>query len=247
MHPIRKCNHEENRRKKCASCGRRINFRKYASEYQITERFEKLIKSHINKDFGMDQPKFPLSICTSCCLSLLSREKNHSERPLPVMPNYLDILLLDDVICYCYICLTGQSTGHLKPRSSRRNLQNHRVTIGPSNGPYGWLNVPRVSEANKKNSRGRKSISKGCDECHQIVGRGIRHACKANGSNARDNCINLLKNLPKNKENQVVMNVLSNFQNNTGVSTNHTGKMVNFLRSHAGRASVPGGPEKELS
>ncbi|KAJ8677253.1 hypothetical protein QAD02_013040 [Eretmocerus hayati] len=247
----------------------------------------------------MDQPKFPLSICTSCRLSLLSREKNHFERSLPVMPNYLDILLLDDVICYCYICLTGQSTGHLKPRSSWRSLQNHRVTIEPSNGPYSWLNVPRVSEANKKNSRGRKSILKRCDECHQIVGRGIRHACKANGSNARDNCINLLKNLPKNKEDQVVMNVLkrrleensmpenengnkkycdgvlelssldsrskiavnppkrknvqfaaerlSNFQNNTGVSTIHMGKMVNFLRSHAGRASVPGGTEKELS
>lgn len=62
-----KLSHEENRRKVCAPCGKKIVFGdKKPNFFQITENQAKLIRKFINKQFDISNPKFPFSICGSC-------------------------------------------------------------------------------------------------------------------------------------------------------------------------------------
>lgn len=101
LHPKidHKCDYEENRFKVCAPCRRKIIFGNKKSNYfRISERYEKLIKMHINANFNSFDIKFPRSICCTCRLTLCDYEKNDFKRPLPTMPNYEDISLPKEII-----------------------------------------------------------------------------------------------------------------------------------------------------
>jgi hypothetical protein len=61
-----KCTHEENRRKVCATCGRKIIFGKSSvSKFLITENINNLIKLHISAKFNKSDCKLPVSICNT--------------------------------------------------------------------------------------------------------------------------------------------------------------------------------------
>ena len=46
-----------------------------------------------NEDFKISDPKFPLSICNTCRLTLVEHGKNNRKRPLLTMSNYEDMIL----------------------------------------------------------------------------------------------------------------------------------------------------------
>lgn len=83
----------------------------------ITEKYVDLIKKFLNEKFDLHNSKFPLSICVSCRLSLDDYEKGDFKRPVPVMPNYLDIQLpkntrqTDNLNCCDFICTKARYKG----------------------------------------------------------------------------------------------------------------------------------------
>lgn len=140
-----KCDHEENRKKVCAPCGKKIVFGKKKSDfYHITDKYANLIKIFINKDFSTADPRFPLSICGTCRNTLLEHEKNDFKRPLQSMPNYKDIMLPKvtranngNDVCNCYVCLTGRNKGHVQAVQGKGNIRNLCNQIDASNGLFG--------------------------------------------------------------------------------------------------------------
>ena len=122
LHPHldHKCDHEENRMKICAPCGRKIVFQnKPSNHFLLNENHAALVKKYISDQFDVSNEKFPKSICISCRLTINELEKHgSSKRPLPTMPNYEDIKLSKTTrqitSCECYICLTARSTNHQK-------------------------------------------------------------------------------------------------------------------------------------
>ena len=69
--PMYKCSHNENRKKICALCGRKINLgEKTLDNFRITEYFEKLIKEFIKKNFNLLNEKYPISVYTKCHFTL---------------------------------------------------------------------------------------------------------------------------------------------------------------------------------
>ena len=108
--PNSACDHERNRQKVCAPCGKKIIFGKKKSENRINEKSESLIKKFLNKDFSVQNEVFPTGICSTCRVTLQEYEKNTTKRTLPSMPNYSDIKLRKQTrsvnkneFCQCYI------------------------------------------------------------------------------------------------------------------------------------------------
>ena len=133
--PTLKCTHEENRSKVCAACGKKISLgTKKIDYFRINEQHIELIKLYLCENFDITKSKFPLSICDTCRRSLNDRKKNVSKRPLPVMPNYQDIILPKNTrahqdICNCYICLTGRYNAHEKIVKGRGIVRNFNFLI----------------------------------------------------------------------------------------------------------------------
>lgn len=115
-----KCFHNENRKKVCALCGQKIVFGNIKPQkFFINSNTNDLIKKHINKDFNLNDLKYPVSICRTCYLTLRDLKDGNSKRPLQSMPNYSDIVLPVNTraskdTCNCYICITARYKGHIK-------------------------------------------------------------------------------------------------------------------------------------
>lgn len=89
-----RCDHEENRKKICAPCGRKISLGNNKIDYfKIAENIEKRIQQFINAKFSVSDPRYPLSICCNCRKILAEHSENNFQRPFKTMPNYEDILL----------------------------------------------------------------------------------------------------------------------------------------------------------
>jgi hypothetical protein len=111
----RQCSHAENKRKVCAPCGQKIGIgaSDKLKKFEIIPEMVTLIKLHVNSEFNVQDPKYPLSACSTCRLTLNEKKRIGTQRPMPVMPNYRDLALpkitrSGSHLCNCYICLTGR-------------------------------------------------------------------------------------------------------------------------------------------
>ena len=194
-----RCDHEENRRKVCAPCGRKINpGTKKLDYFCISEKHEKLIKEFINNNFDLSNPRFPSSVCTNCRKILQEHDRNDEEHEHKInkrlfknMPNYEDIILPKNTreceanvfICNCYVCLTGRHKGllNVKNKLSVGESLNLSIKITSSNGMYGSQHsnvteIPKSENQDKQN----ENMLKICRSCFEEVGRGIKHFCISN-------------------------------------------------------------------
>lgn len=212
-HPKYKCNHEENRKKICALCGKKIIFQsKPDHHFLLSEKHTDLIKKHINDQFDISNEKFPKSVCSTCRLTLNEYEKGIFKRPLPTMPNYEDLNLAKEtrtMICNCYICLTARLTSHSKKIKGRGHVRQLSTKIDINNGLDGTEQNASLSKTEAKATKPRTSIEI-CSSCFQEIGKGIAHSCKGSSSStARDNVFNILVDkLPEKQQNQIVTSIL---------------------------------------
>lgn len=208
--PDHKCSHEENRRKVCAPCGKKIAFGKTSiTKFLVNEKTEKLIKEFVSVTYDIRDDKFPIGLCRTCYLTLLDAHKGIFERPMPKMPaEYRNIVLpkytRENETCNCYICLTGRYQGHSKVIKGRNHKRTFEVVIDTPKGRYGGSNITSLP---KKIKEPRKRFSDNiCCSCRQNIGRGISHKCK----NVVQNVESIVLQLPEKQRDQVVSSVLKN-------------------------------------
>ena len=111
LHYVR-WDHDENRKKLCAQCCRKIFLgTRKINFFKIARDQEQLIKKLVNSNFSLSDPKFPLIICYNCIVILKEHSENNFHRSFKTMPNYEDIILQkktrasnEDQICNCFIC-----------------------------------------------------------------------------------------------------------------------------------------------
>ena len=106
--------HEGNREKVCAPCGRKIldKDKRKLNYVQID-----IIKEHIDSDFDIDNPVFPVGIFQRCRTLFFKISTDPTKKSLlSKMTNYKDLVLprstrqTEVPNCSCYICLTGSDT-----------------------------------------------------------------------------------------------------------------------------------------
>jgi hypothetical protein len=211
----RKCDHDDNRKKVCAACGRKISFgKKNPSKFLVNDRVQKLLQIFSNKDFTISSANFPLSICSSCRNALTEREKNDFKRPLPKMPNFEEILLSKETRasnsqCNCYICLTGRYTGHAKVDTGRGHVRDEVIKIDANNGLYGSSSMSSLpSKVTVPTAEFRIPKLELCKNCLQEIGKGKRHSCSNKA--APGNVANTVKYLPEKQQEQVITTLLKN-------------------------------------
>lgn len=283
-HPENKCDHERNRKKLCAPCGKKIVFGQNSEDrYLITRSIEKLIAKYINKHFSIDDLRYPLSICTDCRIKLTKRESDSNVR-LKSMPKYETILLPNNntrlsksskKVCECFICTTARFKGHVKKKRGKKTVECSE----------------KFTTVKAPDSQGNSII---CKLCFNNIAKGVSHKCISNEnkhSNSKkqtENVIKLVNNcsektqemiansiLQKKIKNQVdvekkvtlssggrkrKLNIgkkeetttfslkkLDEYKVEAGCSARSMKKLTKFIRSSAGRKSVPVGYEKHLS
>ena len=210
-HLDHKCDHEENRMKVCAPCGKKIVFQnKPCEHFLLSEKHVTLIKNPINNQFDVSHKKFPKSTCITCRLTIGELEKHGiSKRPLPSMPNYEDIKLAKETrqmtSCDYYICLTARRTNHSKIKKGRGLVRQFSTKIDINKGLEST-----VQNASSKTNKNKERISlEICSCCFQEIGKGIPHSCKGPCfSSARDNVLNLVEKLPDKQQNQIITTIL---------------------------------------
>jgi hypothetical protein len=133
----RQCSHEENKRKVCALCGQKVGTgaSDKLKKFEINPEIGTLIKLHVNSEFNVQDPKFPLSACGTCRLTLNEERRIGTRRPMPVMPNYR-VLVLPKItrsgsdLYNCYISLTGrQQVAKKKVAKGRGEKRQDTATI----------------------------------------------------------------------------------------------------------------------
>lgn len=208
-----KCSHDENRKKVCAPCGKKITCGKKKLEYfLISERHLNLIKKYSNPDYNLCNSNFPVSICDSCRRTLNSYDNNDTTRPLPKMPNYEDVLLPKATrstqdTCNCYICLTGRFKGHAKTITGRGAIRSLETVIDNSNGLNGASKIDKLPC--KLKIKQEISTMNVCKICFQEVRRGKVHPC-GSASAARDNCQQIVvSKLPQKQQEQVATYIIN--------------------------------------
>ena len=214
-HPGVAATHESNRKKVCAPCGRKVkpNMSITGSIRASMERFYPL--------FNIDDNHFPTSICGTCRLDLTKADKDNTLAPmLPKMPNYQDITLLKETrnvsattVCYCFICLTARSTAHTPPKKGRGKARILEPNI--CKGLFAAKEDDPIDLVTP--TKAPNPIIKTCGVCLQPIGKGIRHDCKT--SNASNNVVKTLENLPENVSDQVASTIISNKATTSSGST----------------------------
>ena len=202
-HPQQASDHEANRLKVCGPCGRKLKVRNIRL---LQDSHVGSIKRHMNADYSLANPVFPLGICNSCWVNL-SKASCSDDIKLPEMPNYEDIVLSKETrgssTCNCFICLVARDKTRqpeIKPRKS--GVFND---ISVHHGLYG------ASSSNKLPSTrtdiDKKSFVKICPDCKQEVGRGISHSCTVASSS--QNVVDLALDLPTKQQEQVISSLIA--------------------------------------
>ncbi|CAH0560139.1 unnamed protein product [Brassicogethes aeneus] len=252
-----RCDHNENRKKICAPCGRKISLgSKMLEHFRITDHHELLIKQFINANFDLSNPKFPSGICVTCRQILQEHERGIVRRSVKNMPNYEDICLpketrntpISKSFCNCYICLTGRHQGHIniKKKLPVCKTLDLSIKITPNNGMYGSQNssITQIPKKETMKPIDQKTLTI-CQVCYQEVGKGKNHPCIRDSSNnkaqARQNVQELASALPKKQQEQLCVSLLSqkienmksstaDFQNIVSLSTQGRKKTI-FLKA----------------
>lgn len=212
-----KCSHDENRKKICAPCGRKIVFGKVKPEnFVINNKIANLINKYSSTDFDLSNEKYPLSICRSCYLTLLDFEKEIYNRQIQIMPDYKNIVLPKETrstkdTCNCYICSTATCFGHVNVKKGKGNFRELRTNIDVSGQCKN--SVKKVDEVSVLSENNKKSpdVIKVCSKCFQNVGKGINHECK----NPKENLLKLVDKLPQKSKEQVASSIIKSKYDST--------------------------------
>lgn len=280
-----KSSHDDNRRKVCAPCGRKIIFGQNApSRYFIDNEIEKLIIEYVCEDYDINNEKFPTGICRTCCQTLKEANKEVFKRPMPKMPLYQNIILPKNTrsrqdICNCFVCLTGRDKRHIKIVKGRGHKKKFDIIIDSPKGKRAAsdiISLPRITPSKIQNTK------KICNKCAAEIGKGKSHKCiQVVGNFGKmikqlpdkkqdqiasdiirrkielDNCpnrhvqnlevplstkgrkLNLIVNPTERTEVRFTEEKLDTFRTNFGASANQMRQVTNFIRSTAGKKSVP--------
>lgn len=208
-----KCDHEENRHKVCAVCGKKIVFGSNASsKFIINSHLESLIKRFSYNGFNLLDSRFPKAICVSCKIAINQRNQGKIERFLPQMPNFDDIQLLketrnrDDLECNCYICQVGRQKGH---KHTGKFVKGENLLITTDNG---LIAAKKTSDAimNKPDevSVQVEPVIKVCKVCLSEIAKGKSHICNVNL--AHKNVVASINNLPDKSKDKLLHELLAN-------------------------------------
>ena len=76
--------HDENRKKVCAPCGKKIKCLQgqSVSQYILTDIQNQLIKKYLCADFDISNPRYPQSLCCTCRLTLYEHEAENAKKKL---------------------------------------------------------------------------------------------------------------------------------------------------------------------
>lgn len=214
----RQCNHEENRLKICAPCGRKIIFgNKKVQFFKINEKKETLIQKLIDDKFSLANEKYPKSICRTCSHTLSEHDKNIFGRRLPHMPKYHRISITAQTrasvgkLCDCYICQTARWKGH---ESVLRGTGKHRecTAVDRSNDLYGSLHNRKVGDGHKKKLSSYGNSIKKCTKCFTEISRGKNHKCieDPRSKTIRKNIMKDVSKLPSVDQERIVSSILQN-------------------------------------
>ena len=81
--PTFKADHDKNRQKVCAPCGKKIHIGKKPIEcFKIKANQEVQIKEFINPEYDSTSSVFPISICNTCRVFLVRKEKVHVDKKM---------------------------------------------------------------------------------------------------------------------------------------------------------------------
>lgn len=203
--------HDENRRKVCAPCGKKIFFKgynttRYASRFLINDGIGDLIREYVNIHFNLNDRRFPIGICRTCSLTLSDANNKIFTRPMPRMPQSYEAIILPKATrgnpstCNCYICLTARHKGHGKMPIGRGVQRTFNTVINTPNGRRGNSNI---SSLPKKVIERLKNSTLVCVSCRQEIGRGIKHKC-----NPAKNLESMIQELPDKNQEQIVSGIL---------------------------------------
>lgn len=188
-HPQKFACHEENRRKVCVVCGKKIVLgTKKINSFSITTVIEELIKRFVKNDFSTLDPRFPSSICISCRFALQERDQGNFTRQLvSVMPTFLNIILKKEtrgtgpnLLCDCLLCATAKSNKHPRIVKGRPKKPDICPVINNSDTLHGFshsivTNEHKVNDLNYKNES--VDFIKLCQKCLGKLEKGISHSC----------------------------------------------------------------------
>lgn len=237
-----KCSHDENRKKICGPCGRKIicsNARDKPEKFLIGEKTLTLIKKFVSEDYDLNNEKYPLSICRTCYLTLLDHEKKIYKRQIQIMPKYSDIIIQKETRsvkndCNCFICSIASSFGHMKVKKGKGHFRVSQTNKDISEIKKLNLNKLNVPQENKQ----PESIQL-CSKCFQKIGKGISHDCK----NPKENLLKLVEQLPEKNQEQVASAIIKD-------KYDKNGKALDFDLATGGRKRklvVNNNLKKELS
>ena len=266
-HPDFKCTHEDNRKKVCACCGSKIVFgRKTINSFKITTKIKELIREFLDTNFSDLDSRYPLSICTRCRISLRKKKNGTLKRKMPKMPEFDKILVSKETRsfyeCNCVICQTARTKCHPNKRFLSNNNRQHQLKIcelclqvlgkGLEHRCAGSRHH-KISK-NAMNILDRATVSNKQQE--QIAVKIIKNKIDQK-ENTTFRSSKSYKNISVNlstggKPAKVTLNPatskraiffspdhLDNLQTNEGFSDRKMEKITNFIRTSAGKKSIP--------
>lgn len=209
QHPMHKLTHEENRKKVCAPCGRKIFYNKHNSrtcekKFLVNDTAIELIRKYVNNNYDPNNTKFPTGLCRTCYLTLMDAKNKKFVRRMPRMPNYEDMVLLiptrqhDNQICNCFICLTARYPGHGKIIVGRGKRRSFNILIDASHGRYANSDVEQLPKKLRNDG-----LNLTCCHCHQKTGRSF-HECRPTAKTVESMALEL----PEKDQDRIVCTIL---------------------------------------
>ena len=216
--PKIKLNHDQNRKKVCAPCGKKLTVKGIR---EVCDREIELIQKHINPNYNKDNPVFPTGYCGTCRSKLSRAEKNNDNINLPML-NYEDINLVKSLrsnqsidTCNCNIYLTATS----KAKNKRVSIDK----IDESTGLFGASSINKLPD--KEPEKKKRTSLTICVDCKQEIGKGIGHTCSIPTSSS--NVVQHVMTLPNTQQEQVITSLLKNKIEESSGSSNIQLKIIN--------------------
>ena len=205
----KKADHEVNRYKVCAPCGKKI----WSLDRRILNTSQiDLIKKYLTDDFDIQNSVFPRAICNGCRLKFLVVERDEAQaKILPTMPNYSDLVLprplrsVDDPSCFCYICITSRQLGRrqgLAHKGGRGKTTENVPKITVGHGLFGSSPQNKPASIEKTNKDSDSSVI--CKKCRSEIGKGLDHKCNISSASV----VYQVLQLPENQQDKVVHAIL---------------------------------------
>ncbi|KAK6196452.1 hypothetical protein SNE40_001675 [Patella caerulea] len=191
--PHHACDHEENRTKVCLVC-----FKKGASTIQIKEgKVLCRVRQFYIENYDPQDGHMPSGICSRCRNLLLDIETG--KQPMDCLPDPFDFSKVvspsvatrnnpsPSLSCQCMICLVARSNP-VTSKLGKRFSTSQTPTPGrpPTACTPDTLPSPRPIRV--------------CKRCWQPVGRGVSHPSPCTASDARDNVIQRVQDVPRAAE-----------------------------------------------